>query len=338
MWSAIAAACAALVIVAAAVLSARRTSARSERAFERAIEKLDEHLGTISLALGQGIAQGSDARQQDLEDLGLTLDLGELLDHLLTKAAVLTGGQLVAIRVKGPGGIPLARSLGAGDGSALLSAALGSPGIAQFAAMTVGWTYAADERSPEAYRSALVVPIVEDGVETGAIASYALAPDTFLPEHVRALQLLVAESASGLRNARRFAEVERRTVIDALTGVRNRAGYEFELDREIARARRTGRPLSLAVFAVAPSPPIEERSSTAEADLVLRDFAAALARVARATDIPCRRDESQFAILLPETKNEGAGRLCARVQAEAAANVRSHVGGPLTLTAGVVEW
>ena len=42
--------------------------------------------------------------------------------------------------------------------------------------------------------------------------------------------------------------LESRVLVDPATGVPNRRGYEVELAREVARARRTGRPLSLILF------------------------------------------------------------------------------------------
>jgi GAF domain-containing protein len=67
----------------------------------------------------------------------------------------------------------------------------------------------------------------------------------FESEHLRALRALTDEAAAGIANARRFTELDQRSLTDPLTGIRNRSGYELELEREVARAHRTGRPLSL---------------------------------------------------------------------------------------------
>ena len=58
---------------------------------------------------------------------------------------------------------------------------------------------------------------------------------------------LLRDAGVALSNARRFAEVEARVNVDPATGVRNRRGYELELGREVARAERSGRPLSVVV-------------------------------------------------------------------------------------------
>ena len=62
--------------------------------------------------------------------------------------------------------------------------------------------------------------------------------------------MLVRDAAVALSNARRFAEVEARVIVDPATGVANRRGYELELGREVARAERTGRPLSVVLVGI----------------------------------------------------------------------------------------
>jgi diguanylate cyclase len=104
----------------------------------------------------------------------------------------------------------------------------------------------------------------------------------------------------------------------------NRSGYEAELEREVARARRTGRPLSLVLIDV--DQPTADR---------LLQLAALLTRVPRVTDMVCRRRRDAFGILLPETAEDGAHRFRERLQEE----VRTL--GPArrtTFSTGIVQW
>ncbi len=335
VWAAVVVACAALVIL-VVVFEARRARSRSDRHFALLLQTLDEHLRQISDNVVRGVERWSVARQTLAPDFGLTVDFDEALDQLLGRVAQLTGAQAAAVRVAGPGGETTTKSTGAIGGGGTVDAVLGTPGSAQYGTMAVEWTYPSGEWEPEAYRSAVAVPIVEDGVVTGALASYALGARAFSQEQVLALEQLAGEAAPGLRNARLFADVTRRTVIDATTGVRNRAGYELELEREVARAQRTGRPLSLVRLDVT-APHAAATAASSERDLVARDFAAVLTRVARSTDVLCRRADAEFVALLPETASEGAGRFCTRVRAAAATNDLSHMGS-LSLASEVVEW
>lgn len=338
LWAAVVAAFAALVILVVA-FEGRRARTRSDRQFAGLLQTLDEHLRQISDTVARASGERSPAsheREPFAPELGLTVGFDEVLDQLVSKAAEVTGARTAAIRVQGPGGETSTRSIGATGGGAPLDALLGAPGSAQYASMSVEWTYPPGEWDTGAYRSAVAVPIEEDGVVTGALASYAVTAEAFPAERVHALQQLARDAAPTLRNARLFADVARRTVIDTTTGIRNRAGYELELEREIARASRTGRPLSLVRLGVTPALAVATPGRS-DADLVARDFASVLTRVARSTDVLCRRDDAEFVALLPETASEGAGHFCARLRAAAASNALSHVGS-LSMAAEVVEW
>jgi GGDEF domain-containing protein len=103
------------------------------------------------------------------------------------------------------------------------------------------------------------------------------------------------------------------------------SAYEVELEREIARAQRTGRPLSLVLIDV--DEPTAER---------LLGLAALLSRVTRVTDTVCRRRRDAFGILLPETPEEGAHRFFVRVRDEAARTFAASTGA--TFSTSIVEW
>ena len=137
------------------------------------------------------------ARSYQLGKDELTLGFDELLRELLTRAASSTGAQAVAVRVKGPGGAPVTASLGTVDETTLLDATLRLRSESEFSAMTVGWAYPATGSHAAAFQSAIVVPLVEHGVATGALGSYAYGPDAFLPEHLRALQSVANDAAAG---------------------------------------------------------------------------------------------------------------------------------------------
>jgi GGDEF domain-containing protein len=106
---------------------------------------------------------------------------------------------------------------------------------------------------------------------------------------------------------------------------RSSAAYEAELEREIARARRTGRPLSLVLIDV--DQPTADR---------LLQLAALLTRVTRVTDTICRRRRDAFGILLPETAAAGADRFLGRVREEAAQTLAADA--QTTFSTGIVEW
>jgi diguanylate cyclase (GGDEF)-like protein len=336
--TAVIAAAIAVAIVLAAIVAVRIVGARSQRRFEAVVGQLDEHMEAISFHLQHAVERSEDARTRNLGELGFTLDLTELLQRLAEEAATRTGAQAATVRVRGPAELPAMASFGTGDGGALLEAALGPPDGRPYRALTLNWAYPPSLEGDEvAYRSALIVPIVEDGLDTGAVVAYGRGAAAFRPEHARALEALAQDAAVGITNARRFAEAELRAVTDGLTGVRNRRGYDEELERELARARRTGRPLTLFLIDLDNFGEVNQRFDYPGGDLVLQEFADLLDQLARATDTVARRGGEEFAILLPETTGDEGRQFYTRVRDDVGATSFSNVG-QLTFSGGLVEW
>ena len=339
MVTALVAGSAAVLGILLTAVATRLFRARSGRRLDPVRARIDEHvdaIGEILDRVGERMAAAATSHRDELE---LSFDLESLLEQIVVRAASLTGAQAVAIRVQGPGGEPVVSSFGTSDGAGLLETALGPPDERPFRALTINWTYGpAAEEAEDAYSSALVVPVVESGMSTGALVAYAGPSGAFQSEHLRSLRDLADEAAPQIANARRFAELGRRSLTDPLTGVRNRSGYELELEREVARAHRSGRPLSLLLLA------LEDTQATGEApepepagdERALQELAALLARTARTTDIPCRRRPHELAVVLPETKDDGARRLWARLHRETL--TASFAGSGRTFSVGLVEW
>jgi GGDEF domain-containing protein len=161
-----------------------------------------------------------------------------------------------------------------------------------------------------------------------AVERSRVAPDdtaTTDPDVDELLERIAAEGTAVV-TIRRIAEeafpesTPRRAV--ALRG--NRGDYDEELEREVARARRTGRPLSLVLLDVEEPTP----------DGILQ-LAALLTRVPRITDTVCRRRRDSFGILLPETAEDGARGFRERLDEEVALLGPS---GRATFSTSIVQW
>jgi diguanylate cyclase (GGDEF)-like protein len=307
----------------------RRARRRADARFERLLADVDRDLRAMSGRLQDVVARAESARAASGGELGVLLSLEDLLDRLVSEAAARTGADAVAVRVEGPDGTPIVSSFGAEDGDALLGAALGPPDGRPFRALTINWTQGpAPDGEASEYQSAVVVPLAEDGLQTGVVVAYGRDAGAFRAEHVHALQALAEEAATGLAGARRFAAAGGRLGVDAATGVANRTGYAAELEREVARARRTGRPLSVLLLQLG--------AGSGSGNRALPEVAEMLSRLTRATDSLCRPQDHELAVLLPGTRGTGARRFLARVRDEASSALASV--GPLTFSAGLVEW
>lgn len=333
--TAVIAACLALALVALLVV-ARHRRARSDERFETVLEQLDLHMNSISQSLERVVERSAAARARGVDDLELTVEFGDLLRRIAVEAATRTGAEAAAVHIQGPGGVPMVGSFGADDRTGLLDAPL-AQAAGPFRAVTINWTHRpGDQAESDSFTSALVVPIVEAGIETGTLAAYAPDAGVFGADHVRALEALAEDAVPAIASARRFAEAQR-TMTDVLTGVRNRKGYDIELERAVARAQETGQPLSLLILNREEE--VDARAGTHDPrlDPALRELASLLVQQTRTSDVVCMRHDGEFGIVLPETAGDAARRFYTRLRDEAS-RTTFPVAGQLAFAAGVVEW
>jgi diguanylate cyclase (GGDEF)-like protein/putative nucleotidyltransferase with HDIG domain len=119
---------------------------------------------------------------------------------------------------------------------------------------------------------------------------------------------------------RQIAELERRLGVqagnDPVTGLLNLGRFRAQLDIEVKRTRRHGRPLCAAVLDIDGFRAVNTQHGYAIGDELLAAAGRALGAGMRAHDLACRTGADEFAILLPETDLAGAEKGMLRVLAE----------------------
>src|SRR5262249_34639871 len=138
------------------------------------------------------------------------------------------------------------------------------------------------------------------------------------------------------RNQLLEAEVERLRIYkdyaytDALTEIPNRRFYYERLLQEIARARRSGTSLTLALVDLDLFKEINDEVGHRGGDQVLKFFSQFIRVNLRQEDIVCRIGGDEFAIILPETTADNAAVFFERIkgkldQIEISIDGRSHL-------------
>ncbi|MBN7136382.1 hypothetical protein A7A76_16725 [Lysobacter enzymogenes] len=105
--------------------------------------------------------------------------------------------------------------------------------------------------------------------------------------------------------------------VDTLTQLGNRRRFDHVLQRELASARRTRAPLSLALIDVDHFKAYNDAHGHRAGDKLLQKIAAAIAAHARRPrDLPARFGGDEFAVILPDTHVEGAARVADAILAD----------------------
>jgi len=135
------------------------------------------------------------------------------------------------------------------------------------------------------------------------------------------LALLLIAAAVGIstaqaqRKVRDIAEQLRLSATtDELTGLHNRRFFMHSLDIEVARARRSGAPLSVAVADVDYFKRVNDKYGHAGGDEVLRALARIFEQIMRTGDVIGRWGGEEFAVLMPDTDEIQARIACERLR------------------------
>jgi diguanylate cyclase (GGDEF)-like protein len=155
-------------------------------------------------------------------------------------------------------------------------------------------------------------------------------------EAVRLAGFVVVSIALGA--LRRVLEKEKHLARqDPLTGIANSRVFRELLAAEIGRARRYGRPLTLAYIDLDDFKAVNDRHGHGAGDELLKTAAAALEDSLRKTDTIARIGGDEFAVLLPETGGRHAREVMVRLQDRFCTAMRGHPT-PANISIGVAAF
>jgi diguanylate cyclase (GGDEF)-like protein len=195
-------------------------------------------------------------------------------------------------------------------------------------------------------------PSIVNPISTVPVAAQALVQFVNrIPEWVWiALAALATATAVSLgvafRNGRRvraqasaIAEVSAAALTDPLTGVLNRRGFTEAMERELARARRYGRPFVLAYVDVRGLKAVNDTEGHLAGDELLKGVAGLLHDSARADDVVGRLGGDELGLLLAEQSADAAQVVTDRIQSQIPeARARLGLATPWGLTIGTAAY
>jgi diguanylate cyclase (GGDEF)-like protein len=152
---------------------------------------------------------------------------------------------------------------------------------------------------------------------------------------------LAAIISSCFKNAVARQQVSRLTLLDPLTQISNLRGFEKDIAREIARASRADKPLTVLVMDIDEYEDLYDHYGERSGQFVVKKVAERISSDLRATDMMARLSRSRFALLIP-----GSGEMLGE---EIAERMRDDIEGfavddgrgavlQVTISVGMVTW
>ena len=132
-------------------------------------------------------------------------------------------------------------------------------------------------------------------------------------------------------------EIYTMTIKDGLTEIYNKRYFDEALEREMSRAERYDRELSIVMFDIDFFKKVNDSHGHLAGDYVLRELASVVSKRARREEIFARYGGEEFLILLPETDKSGAMELAEQLRVLIASHSFIFEGEriPVTVSIGV---
>lgn len=188
-------------------------------------------------------------------------------------------------------------------------------------------------------RSYLGLPLILRDKVIGVLSIQSYRPAAYTQDQIKIMDMIAVQAAIAIENARLYAEVQRLSIVDELTGVYNYRGLLELGSREVERARRFRRPLSAFFFDIDNFRDFNNSYSHSIGNLVLRAVAQHSRAIVRVVDLVARYGGEEFVILLPEVSLNAAAQIAERLRVDIERNRVTTERGELgvTVSIGVAE-
>lgn len=197
-------------------------------------------------------------------------------------------------------------------------------------------------KSDQGIQHALLVPLLDSGRLMGSYHCGFTETPMETTEHDERLIAHLANVVSiSFKNAVSRQQISRLTMLDPLTQISNLRGFEKDIAREIARARRADEPLSVLMLEIDEFDELYEHYGEITGRFVLKKVTERVSSGLRATDHLARLSDSRLAALLTGTGEAPASDVAERIRRDIEGfSIDDGRGAVMqvTLSVGLVTW
>lgn len=189
---------------------------------------------------------------------------------------------------------------------------LWSSPVSQYVIEKMAPVYVADIKCEERFNflrsksyasnSFIVIPIIVQDEVLGLVNLTDKEGEKLNERDFELAQLLCSQLGIAIKNANLY----KRGITDGMTRLYTNHYFKVRLSQEISRLRRVKSPLSVIMTSVDGLDELLQKYGSVFKDTVIVKVGSAIKRVIRFNDLPCRYEGDKFAIILPDTANEGS--------------------------------
>ena len=161
--------------------------------------------------------------------------------------------------------------------------------------------------------SLAVFPLRRSRDFVGALVFGKKAPDLFSSAQMKLLWALSTQAENLLLQSEAVKTLSFYSFLDPLTHLYNRRYFNHQLEKEIYRSRRSGKPFSLLMLDLDAFKAYNDLFLRPAGDIALQEFSSILQDSIREVDTASRYGGDEFALLLFESGAEGARDLAQRI-------------------------
>jgi diguanylate cyclase (GGDEF)-like protein len=328
-----------LVAIALLVLAARRPLTRQTELVTTMLRRYDDRLAEFAQTLNDALAP---LREGQFLPAGAHGGVGpddhSVVVRTLEIARERTDSHAAIALVTGATRTPTFATVGLSQEEASHLSRMGLPDYRGARAIEVSFNgEAAAPPGSEPIRAGLAVSLLESPQPPSMLAVLTRAEGRrFSESDVQALSELVVGARPALERSLGLAGHDPVPDVDPLTRLYDRQSFYELLDRELARARGSGRPLALLVADVDRLTTLNAQIGHLAADGLLAEVAERLRHAIAYNQYACRVAGGRFAVLLPGEKARDGEALFERLR-DALAKRPLGAAQAISLSGGVAE-